>query len=213
MSDEDILPDAAKKMVRRERRDAIEHRQLILDKARRLFAEQGVDTVSMRQIARAAGVGQGTLYRQYEHKGSLCEALLGDSIELFKKNFEEKMRQPSELLPLDMVSELLTRLTDFNEQHADLLSALVDTATTVKGHSFSHNSFYDWIRQTIILLLKQARAQNEQIVLDEEYFAYMLLAPFVIDLYLHLRYQLNFTPERIIQSTKQILFDTFHSSP
>ncbi|HZG64870.1 MAG TPA: helix-turn-helix domain-containing protein, partial [Rubrobacteraceae bacterium] len=62
-----------------ERRDAAESRRRVLDTARELFEERGVDSVSMHEIGRAAGVGQGTLYRRYEHKGALCSALLFES--------------------------------------------------------------------------------------------------------------------------------------
>lgn len=59
----------------RKRSDAAENSRLILQAAKKLFAEQGVQTVSMHQIAKTAGVGQGTLYRCYAHKGDLCAAI------------------------------------------------------------------------------------------------------------------------------------------
>ncbi|MFC3799981.1 TetR/AcrR family transcriptional regulator [Cohnella sp. GCM10012308] len=59
----------------RKRSDAAENCRLILQAAKKLFAEQGVQTVSMHQIAKTAGVGQGTLYRCYAHKGDLCAAI------------------------------------------------------------------------------------------------------------------------------------------
>src|SRR5689334_15222587 len=61
------------------RKDAQERRQIILEKAAQLFGEYGVENVSMRQIAREAGVGQGTLYRSYTNKGELCWDLIGES--------------------------------------------------------------------------------------------------------------------------------------
>ena len=68
---------------RHERRDAAEHRQRILEVAQRLFAEHGVDAVSMHQIAMEAGIGQGTLYRRYRHKGELCVDLMHEQHEQF----------------------------------------------------------------------------------------------------------------------------------
>ena len=68
---------------RHERRDAAEHRRRILDVAQRLFAQHGVDAVSMHQIALAAGIGQGTLYRRYRHKGELCMDLMREHHEQF----------------------------------------------------------------------------------------------------------------------------------
>src|SRR5256714_5664055 len=57
---------------RTERRDATEHRPSILEVARRLFAARGVDAARMHQIAMAAGIGQGTLYRRYAQTASRC---------------------------------------------------------------------------------------------------------------------------------------------
>ncbi|WP_135555650.1 TetR/AcrR family transcriptional regulator [Paenibacillus cymbidii] len=64
---------------RKERRDAAEHRRIILQKAKSLFAEHGVEGVSMYQIARSAGVGQGTLYRRYAGKSDLCLDIIQES--------------------------------------------------------------------------------------------------------------------------------------
>lgn len=64
---------------RKERRDAAEHRRIILQKAKSLFAEHGVEGVSMHQIARSAGVGQGTLYRRYAGKSDLCLDIIQES--------------------------------------------------------------------------------------------------------------------------------------
>src|SRR5207249_4161704 len=48
----------------KERADAARNRARILDAAERLFREHGVAAVSMDQIAQAAKVGKGTLFRR-----------------------------------------------------------------------------------------------------------------------------------------------------
>src|SRR3954462_10194040 len=47
-----------------ERGDAARNRTLLLDAARRLIAERGADAVITDDIAAAAGVGKGTLFRR-----------------------------------------------------------------------------------------------------------------------------------------------------
>jgi AcrR family transcriptional regulator len=62
--------------VVRERADAARNRQRVLAAAERLFAERGVANVTMDDVAAAAGVGKGTLYRRFTDRGGLAVALL-----------------------------------------------------------------------------------------------------------------------------------------
>ncbi|MGW3247867.1 TetR/AcrR family transcriptional regulator [Streptomyces sp. NPDC001070] len=57
------------------RADALRNRDLLLAVAREAVAENGTDT-SLREIARRAGVGIGTLYRHFPTREALLEALL-----------------------------------------------------------------------------------------------------------------------------------------
>lgn len=68
-----LLPAAA---VPRERADAARNRRKVLAAAERLFAERGVVAVSMDDVAAAAGVGKGTLYRRFGDRSGLAAALL-----------------------------------------------------------------------------------------------------------------------------------------
>ncbi|MEV7544610.1 helix-turn-helix domain-containing protein [Streptomyces sp. NPDC089915] len=58
---------------RRPRADAERNRALVLAAARALFEERG-EEVQMPEVARAAGVGIGTLYRHFPSKQALVEA-------------------------------------------------------------------------------------------------------------------------------------------
>jgi AcrR family transcriptional regulator len=59
------------------RQDAARNRRLLLDTARRVFAEEGLE-VGVDTIAAAAGVGTGTFYRRFPSKEDLIEALIDD---------------------------------------------------------------------------------------------------------------------------------------
>lgn len=61
-----------------ERADAARNRLRVLAAAEQLFAERGVAGVTMDDIAAAAGVGKGTLYRRFVDKGGLAVALLDE---------------------------------------------------------------------------------------------------------------------------------------
>jgi AcrR family transcriptional regulator len=61
------------------RSDAQDNRDRVLDAARELFSERGID-VTMREIARHAGVGPATLYRRFPTKQSLVDEAFGDEL-------------------------------------------------------------------------------------------------------------------------------------
>lgn len=62
------------------RADARRNREAVLDAARDLFAEQGLDA-QMPEIAKAAKVGVGTVYRHFPTKDDLIEALVAKRFE------------------------------------------------------------------------------------------------------------------------------------
>lgn len=64
--------------ARPERADAARNRRRVLDAAARLFAEHGVDAVSLDAVAAEAGVGKGTVFRRFGDKSGLAAALLDE---------------------------------------------------------------------------------------------------------------------------------------
>ncbi|MDX2853628.1 TetR/AcrR family transcriptional regulator [Actinacidiphila glaucinigra] len=62
-------------MPQANRVDAVRNRDLLLAVAKKAVTENGTDT-SLREIARRAGVGIGTLYRHFPTREALLEALL-----------------------------------------------------------------------------------------------------------------------------------------
>lgn len=59
------------------RADAQDNRDRVLDAARALFSERGID-VPMREIARHADVGPATLYRRFPTRHALIEEVFSD---------------------------------------------------------------------------------------------------------------------------------------
>lgn len=72
------LPVAATQAALTERGDAARNRALLLDAARRLIAERGADAVTMDDVAAAAGVGKGTLFRRFGSRAGLMMVLLDE---------------------------------------------------------------------------------------------------------------------------------------
>src|SRR5215210_1729049 len=68
----------------RERADAARNRERILAAAGELVAESGIECVSMEDVARAACVGTGTLYRRFGDRAGLAFALLDQQTREFQ---------------------------------------------------------------------------------------------------------------------------------
>ncbi|MDI2131867.1 TetR/AcrR family transcriptional regulator [Yinghuangia seranimata] len=80
----------------RERADAARNRARVLAAAAKLFADRDPAGVTMDDIAKAAGIGRGTLYRRYPDRASIARALLDEH----ERALQEKlMRGPAPLGP------------------------------------------------------------------------------------------------------------------
>jgi AcrR family transcriptional regulator len=166
-----------------ERSDAARNRRVILRTARTLFEERGVTCVTMEEIARASGVGKGTLYRRFPHKGFLCQALLDEPTRHLQEQTLEILREPG-TSALEKLDDFLDRLVAFTVENLDLLYGGIEPLCGAdRLERFSHPA-YDWRRSTILGLLRTAVSEGDvDGDLDLEYLATALLAPLDVDLF------------------------------
>ena len=75
------------------RSDALRNRGAILDAARELFADSA--DVSMCEVARRAGVGQATLYRNFRDRRALAAELLVEQLERITQLANEHAGDPN----------------------------------------------------------------------------------------------------------------------
>src|ERR1700759_2379757 len=75
------------------RRDAERNRQRILAAAAEVFTERGLDA-TLDEVARAAGVGVGTVYRRFPDKETLVTELFRDRIDALVTVAEEACLAP-----------------------------------------------------------------------------------------------------------------------
>jgi AcrR family transcriptional regulator len=76
--------------IRPLRADARRNRERIVEAARVVFARQGGEA-QIDDIARAAGVGVGTVYRHFPHKDALLGELVTEKFRLFADNAERAL--------------------------------------------------------------------------------------------------------------------------
>lgn len=184
--------------VRHERADAAANRALILVTAERLFAERGVEAVCMSEIAEAAGVGKGTLYRRFANKAELCLALLDSQMSAFQDQtlarFQEMSREGAPYL--EQLEYYLQALVRFTDLHSPLLVEVVRGGLAQPGVRL--NLPHEWQFMTVNVLLQAAvRAGELDDDIDIEYAADVLLAPLQVDIFLYQRGVRGFSTERI----------------
>ena len=182
---------------RGERSDAARNRRVILETARTLFEERGVTRVTMEEIAKAAGVGKGTLYRRFPHKGFLCQALLDEPTRRLQEQTLEVLRG-SETSALEKLDTFLDDLVVFTAENLDLLyGGHEPLCGTDRLERFTHPA-YDWRRSTVLGLLRTAVREGEvEAGLDLEYLAAALLAPLDVDFYYYQHRVQGLSVERI----------------
>ncbi|MGI8913275.1 MAG: TetR/AcrR family transcriptional regulator [Chloroflexota bacterium] len=190
------------------RRHAVEFDCRILTAARDLFSTLGVAAVSMHQVAKAACVGQGTLYRRYANKGELCLDLLGEQGQTLQAETEAFLAHTAATASArTRLDSVLERLIAFEEANGQLLSAIVEVSCGGRRDLQYRNPLVQWLHCTISTLLEQAVAQQEIPALDIPFTADALLSALAVDLYLFQRQERGFSPQRILQGVRHIYID------
>lgn len=170
-----------------ERRDAARNRAAILAAAGVLFAERGVTRVTMEEIARAAGVGKGTLYRRFPNKGYLCRELLDEPTRQLQQE-TLGLTGDDALDALEKLDRFLDRLALFTDRNLDLLYGGRETLCGSDRMAWFAHPAQDWQRWTVLGLLRAAANEGEMGThLDLEYLAVALLAPLDVDLFYYQR--------------------------
>lgn len=190
-----------------ERRDAAENRALILATAESLFAQHGVDNVNMADIAQAAGVGKGTLYRRFANKAELCLALMDTQMSEFQNAMLERMRQMAadEIPALEQLSQFLDALIYFTDIHSPLLCE-VQREGLLGDFGEEHQRPHFWQHMTVSGLLQTAVTNGElPDNLDVAYISDALLAPLHANIFHFQRLGRGFSLERISAGLRSIL--------
>ena len=105
------------------RSDAEENRQRVLDAARELFSERGLD-VPMRLIARRAGVGPATLYRRFPTKQALVDEAFTDELRSCQTIVAEACADPDAWRGF---SSFLIRIGELNARNQGFTDAFMST--------------------------------------------------------------------------------------
>jgi AcrR family transcriptional regulator len=162
-----------------ERADAALNRRRILRAAAEVIAARGPEAVTMDEVARAAGVGVGTVYRRFGDRARLVYAVIDERERDFQDAF---IHGPPPLgpgaPPAERLRAFLHALADRTEAQADLL---VMAESDPPGARFRDGS-YALYHSHLAMLLGRIRPGA-----DAAYLADALLAPLAANLVLYQR--------------------------
>ncbi|WP_067568971.1 TetR/AcrR family transcriptional regulator [Nocardia acidivorans] len=168
-----------------ERADAARNRAKILNAAAAVFTERDPRTVTMDDIAKAAGVGRGTLYRRYPDVGSIAVALLDQH----ERELQERLLRGAP--PLGPGAPAAKRLGAFYAAMVELLEthANLILGAETGGARFRTGAYQFWRVHVRTLLTESGVAEPESLV-D------VLLAPLAAEVYRYQR-EHGLTPAQI----------------
>ncbi|WP_327100489.1 TetR/AcrR family transcriptional regulator [Nocardia vinacea] len=165
-------------LPRNERGDAARNRRHLLDVARQLVDELGVEKVTMDGLAERAGLGKGTVFRRFRTKAGIFHALMDEDEKAFQQSV---LSGPPPLGPgVDPIHRLIAygraRL-DFLFDHIAIARASLDANQPIPVGAATISQFH------VRMLLNQARAD----IPDTDILAIQLTAALEapVLLYLH----------------------------
>lgn len=178
-----------------ERTDAARNRERILCAARRLFDERGAGCVSMDDVAEAAGVGKGTLFRRFGSRASLAAAVLSER----ERGFQEAIIRGEP--PLGPGASPNARLIAFGEAMLDTLEAHSELLLAAEtGPARYTHPAYGVHRLHVTLLLREADPDY-----DAELLADSLLAALGAELFVYLRQVRTMPLDRLKQGWRDLV--------
>jgi AcrR family transcriptional regulator len=174
------LPMSTPPVAARERADARRNRERILCAAGRLIERNGIECMSMDDVAAEAGVGKGTLYRRFGDRASLLRALIEEP----EREFQESLiRGAPPLGPGAPPPERLHAFGDGLMAFLDGHAAFIFSAERLGlAHRYTH-PVYAFYRTHVGVLLHQILGEGPR----TEYFADSLMGTLGAEPFLYQR--------------------------
>ena len=192
-------------MTERERADAARNRQAILQAADELFASAAAPgRVSMDDIARAAGVGKGTLFRRFGDRTNLIRQVYAVRLRPLRAQVESG---PPPLgpgtPPLERVTAVLDGIAAVKLDNLHLTTALERASSGVSPESHFESPDYHDVHQLLTALVTQhSRTAHAGWV------AHVLLGAVRADLLRHLAEVDGMTAEQIRAQLRTFVLKT-----
>jgi AcrR family transcriptional regulator len=142
------------KSTRKPRADAVRNRERVLEAAKAVFSTGGAEA-SLEAVARAAGVGIGTLYRHFPTREALFEAVYRREVQQLADLAEQLKQEPQ---PIDALRQWMRSNVEFVATKKGMSAALA-LAAYKNSELFSYS--FDQLTRAVRALLERAVATGE----------------------------------------------------
>jgi AcrR family transcriptional regulator len=142
------------KSTRKPRADAVRNRERVLEAAKAVFSTGGAEA-SLEAVARAAGVGIGTLYRHFPTREALFEAVYRREVQQLA-DLAERLKQEAQ--PIDALRQWMRSNVKFVATKKGMSAALA-LAAYKNSELFSYS--FDQLTRAVRALLERAVATGE----------------------------------------------------
>ncbi|MCH7780185.1 MAG: TetR/AcrR family transcriptional regulator [Acidobacteria bacterium] len=85
-------------------------RKRISQATQELFLKEGLEGVSMRKVAKIAGVSAAAIYRHYENKEDLLREIIDEGLQILETYLQPALDEPT---PFERLNRLADRFLDF----------------------------------------------------------------------------------------------------
>lgn len=193
--------------IKKERKDFIKSRRTILEIAESLFTEHGVDKVTMRKIATTAGIGQGTLYRHYAHKGEICQDLLKESSLEFIGKVTHFLENSPGMSLQERLMEMVEYCVNYIDEHSNWLVYLQAPSCEERQQMMYHSQIYTFLYQEFCKLIDEAESERNGNDRDTGFRVDAMLASISPEFYVFLKEHRGYTKEAIKQKVVRLYID------
>ena len=148
-------------------------KDILVDVARKLFAEKGFENTTMNYIALASQKGRRTLYTYFKSKEDIYFAVVETELDQIKNRLDDVMQK--DLRPDD-------KLVDFIYTHLDTIKDIVNRNGNLKADFFSNISVVEKVRRKLDLrervmlkIILEKGIEEGLFSVEDPYFAALMI--------------------------------------
>jgi len=202
---------AAKRQPNQREPEREHRRREILDAARTFFERKGYEATTMAEIAQAAHLAVGTLYKLFKDKRDLYQTLVAETMQDFERQLTAALREPpdDEIAQLyryiDLGAELFVKhLPIIRVYFSETGAAFLFATAGLEGEAFlSYRRIVAAVEETF----RQGVEKGVFVDLDPAVLAMGLEGVHNAFLTALVREPGSYTPEQIATYTKRVFFD------